>query len=171
MPPILIVPIAPSGSGKSTLYESLHSVNFALHHFSWDLLRLKYYSPDYGIAWHMYQHDVNFFDRALNEFKQAVVRREDIYIDNMNLTVASREQFVKLATVYGYRKIAYYFDVPFDELYKRHEHFRAKNKVRLSSYELMNQCNKQQRPHHGEFDYEIHLKWLGNKYEAKHVTA
>ena len=173
MPPFLIVPIAPSGSGKSTLYTSLEDVNANLHHFSWDLLRLKWYSPDYGIAWQMYQRDPTFFDRALGEFKKALVRRDDIYVDNMNLTVESRAQFVTNATVYGYRKIAYYFNVSFDVLFQRHAHMRAKNKVRLSSYELMQQCNRQSEPRGGEFDAVIMLDWSGSKgkYEVRQVVA
>ncbi len=170
MPPFLIVPIAPSGSGKSTLYTSLEDVNANLYHFSWDLLRLKYYSPDYGIAWQMYLRDPTFFDRAFTDFKKAVVRRDDIYVDNMNLTVESRSQFVKYATVYGYRKIAYYFNVSFDELFRRHTHMRAKNKVRLSNYELMDQLNRQTQPKFDEFDTVILFNWNGSKYEVKHVA-
>ncbi len=169
MPPFLIVPIAPSGSGKSTLYASLKSVNFALHHFSWDLLRLKYYSPDYGIAWQMYLRDPTFFDRSFEEFKRAVVRRDDIYLDNMNLTVESRKQFITLATVHGYRRIAYYFNVSFDELFKRHTLMRAKNKVRLSTYEVMGQLNRQTQPRFDEFDAVIQFNWnaVEGKYDVK----
>jgi predicted kinase len=117
----------------------------------------------------MYLRDPTFFDRSFEEFKRAVVRRDDIYLDNMNLTVESRKQFITLATVHGYRRIAYYFNVSFDELFKRHTLMRAKNKVRLSTYEVMGQLNRQTQPRFDEFDAVIQFNWnaVEGKYDVK----
>lgn len=161
--PFLIVPIGPSCAGKSTLFQELKAVNQNLEIFSWDLLRLKYYSPDYGIAWLMYQRDPTFFDRAHQEFRALLARRADTYVDNMNLTKGSRVQFTSLAKQFGYTRIAYYLDISFDELFNRHTHMRAKNKVRLSTYEIMKQLNTQETPEQGEYEEVIYMEWDATK--------
>jgi predicted kinase len=118
--PIAIIPIGPSGSGKSTLYTKLVKDIPDLKSFSWDTLRLEWYDPkDYSKAWALANKDKQFYNRALDLFMEMLRKKENIYVDNINITPRSRSQFVRAAKQYGYKVVAQVFNVTEKTLMER----------------------------------------------------
>jgi predicted kinase len=93
--PTVYFPIGPSGTGKSTVYKKLKEKNPNLNVFSLDILRHKFYDKnDYAKAWKMSTEDKDFSKKANDEFFKILKQKQDLYIDNTNLTPKSRKFYI-----------------------------------------------------------------------------
>jgi predicted kinase len=117
--PTLHLAIGPSGCGKSTLLKNLQKVNPDLVHYSWDLLRLEWYSPDYAKAYQMSVDDPHFNARYTKVFREHILSGKDIYVDNTNLSRKRRKPWVVEARKHGYNIVAYILPNSIDALLKR----------------------------------------------------
>jgi predicted kinase len=100
--PQLIVPIGASGSGKSTLFNTLSDYES----YSWDALRLEWYSSDYDEAFKMSCDDKKFMSKVNSEFSRLVKTGANIYVDNTNTSAKRRRFFTDQARRAGYHCVA-----------------------------------------------------------------
>lgn len=118
--PVLYIAIGVSGSGKSTTYKKLKNSNPNLNYFSWDQLRLDWYdSNDYSNAWKLANEDKSFGLKADFQFRMLLKKKQDLFIDNTNLTPKRRKSFIDPARKSGYKIVAIVFDVPLKTLISR----------------------------------------------------
>lgn len=146
----LILPIGPSGAGKSTLYKQLQKFHGDyLTHYSWDALRLEWYSPDYSKAYQMAQNDPHFNARYMKVFNELILAGKTIYVDNTNLSRKRRRPWVDAARKHGYNVIGYVFPVTLDTVIKRQKTRDDKDvpKDAVEKHYMTLQC-----PLYGEFD-------------------
>lgn len=144
----LLMPIGPSGCGKSTVFKKL-SKQYDLHQYSWDLLRLEWYDPDYRKAYQMSVDDPHFNARYTKEFHKQILIGKNIYVDNTNLSRKRRRPFIDTARKHGYNVIAYIFPIAIDTVCKRQK-TRGDKDVPLDAvrqHYMSLQC-----PLYGEFD-------------------
>lgn len=114
----LFLPIGASGCGKSTLFNKL-SKDFDLIHYSWDNLRLEWYSENYSKAYQMSVDDPHFNARYMKVFKEAILTGKNIYVDNTNLSRKRRRPWITDARKHGYNVVAYVFPIALDAVIKR----------------------------------------------------
>lgn len=145
----LMMPIGPSGCGKSTLYKTLKKEYPNLHHYSWDALRLEWYSPDYAKAYQMSVDDPHFNARYMKEFKTQVLAGKSIYIDNTNLSRKRRRPFIDDARKHGYNVIGFVFPIELETVLKRQ---RTRDDKEVPSDAVKNHYMSLQCPLLGEFD-------------------
>ncbi len=116
--------IGPSGCGKSTFSDGLDAT-----HYSWDDLRLRWYTADfkgdeisrYQAAYTISLSDKNFKTKADKEFIGLLTSMNDVVIDNItpsmndvvvdntNLSDKRRRFFITEARRYGYKVIGILF--------------------------------------------------------------
>lgn len=101
--PRLIIPIGASGSGKSTMSKGLFT---AAEPYSWDALRLEWYSSDYDEAFRLSCEDKQFMSKVNGEFSRRVKTGQSIFVDNTNLSAKRRRFFVDQARRGGYHTTA-----------------------------------------------------------------
>jgi predicted kinase len=119
--------IGPSGCGKSTQVAHVKaSTNLAVHHYSWDALRLEWYSPntgnekaDYQAAWNASTEDKAFHQKSEKAFVD-MLDGNHVIVDNTNLTVKRRRFFADAARRKGYEVVGVLFPITIDELKRRH---------------------------------------------------
>jgi len=114
----LILPIGPSGCGKSTWYRRM-SKGIDLVHYSWDNLRLEWYSEDYSKAYKMSAEDPHFNARYMKVFKEHILSGKSIYVDNTNLSRKRRRPWITDARKHGYNVVAVVFPIALDVVIKR----------------------------------------------------
>lgn len=117
--PTLYLPVGPSGCGKSTLLAKLKKNNHDLVHYSWDLLRLEWYSPDYAKAYQLSTEDPHFNARYTKVFREHILSGKDVYVDNTNLSRKRRKPWIVEARKHGYNVTAYVFPNSLDAMIKR----------------------------------------------------
>lgn len=149
----LIMPIGPSGCGKSTYLTVLRQYwGDTISHYSWDLLRLAWYSPDYNLAYQMSTEDPQFANKATKEFNKLVLTGNTIYVDNTNLSRKRRRAFIQEARNRGYNTIAVVFPIALNTLIERQE-ARGKVGEKIVPREAVKQQYMSlQGPLLGEFD-------------------
>ena len=123
----LIVPIGPSGCGKSTLLKNIMKQVPSIKHYSWDNLRLEWYSPDYDKAFKMSTEDKHFRERYMKVFNDFILAGETIYVDNTNLSRKRRRPWIDAARKHGYNVIGYVFPTTLDTVIKRQKTRGDKN--------------------------------------------
>lgn len=81
--------IGPSGCGKSTYTEVYQALYGPVQHYSWDDLRMQWYSPktgdvkhDYSAAWAASTEDKQFQQKADAAFN-SMLSGEDVFVDNL----------------------------------------------------------------------------------------
>lgn len=114
----LFLPIGSSGCGKSTFFKKL-SKEHELIHYSWDNLRLEWYSEDYSKAYQMSAEDPHFNARYMKVFKEAMLTGKNIYIDNTNLSRKRRRPWITDARKHGYNVVAVVFPIALNTVIKR----------------------------------------------------
>jgi predicted kinase len=146
----LILAIGPSGCGKSSLYKKLLKTHPNIHHYSWDALRLEWYSPDYAKAYQMSVDDPHFNARYMKEFKTQVLANKTIYVDNTNLSRKRRRPFIEDARKHGYNVIGYVFPIELETLYKRQ---KTREDKEVPNDAVKNHYMSLQCPLYSEFDH------------------
>lgn len=147
--PILIMPIGASGSGKSTLRENLLLDNPELVIYSWDDLRLEFYSSNYDEAYKLATEDNNFGKKVNARFMEMVKTGKDIYVDNINVSKKRRAFFVREARRKGYFVRAVIFPIELDVLRARQE---TRTDKTVPDFVVKSQYRAIQVPQFGEFD-------------------
>lgn len=151
--PTLFVPIGPSGSGKTTLYQKLKAKNPDIQVFSLDLLRHEWYDPkDYTAAWKASSEDKEFANKANQRFLEMIKTRQDLFIDNTNLTLKRRRFYLDQARRQGYKTVAYLLPTDLDTLVARQGTRKDKN---VPADAVRQQFTSLQPPTSGEFDEVI----------------
>lgn len=146
----LVVAMGPSGCGKSTQLKKLQKKDYDFHHYSWDKLRLEWYSPDYAKAYQMSVDDPSFNAKYMKEFKTQILTGKNIYIDNTNLSRKRRRPFIDDARKHGYNVIGYVFPISIDTVLKRQ--FTRSDKC-VPSAAVNQHYMSLQGPLYGEFDF------------------
>lgn len=146
----LIMPVGPSGCGKSTLLKKLLKDYPNIHHYSWDLLRLEWYDPDYAKAYKMSVDDPHFNARYMKEFKTQVLANKTIYVDNTNLSRKRRRPLIDDARRHGYNVIGYVFPIALDAVIKRQ---KSRDDKDVPPDAVRNHYMTLQCPLYGEFDH------------------
>jgi len=124
----LVVLIGPSGSGKSTYVENHKTATSAT--FSWDDLRLEYYTDphiimnpkeQYEYCFQLSTKDSKFQNRAFARFMEMIHNNsiDTIFLDNTNMSKKSRQQFVMTAKQHGWIIEYVIFVVSKDEINSR----------------------------------------------------
>lgn len=153
--PTLFMPIGPSGAGKSTLFRKLKSENPALRSFSLDDLRHEWYDKDdYNKAWQAAANDKEFGQKANNRFIEMIKRKQDLFIDNTNLSPKRRKFYLDFARRNGYKTIGYVLDVPVETLIARQSTRTDKS---VPEDAVRRQHQSMVRPRDGEFDEVIYV--------------
>ena len=126
--PTLTILVGASGSGKSTNVDSIQQIPFYSIPFSWDTWRLHDFphpnqertiGEAYEYAFNISCEDKQFFDRCLVRFVNMVKNKNNIVVDNMNLTEKSRKQFTAIASHHGYHIQYLMFPVSIEQLVQR----------------------------------------------------
>jgi len=144
--PQLVIPIGASGSGKSTLYNQLCSKS---HLYSWDALRLEWYSSDYNEAFKLSCDDKKFMSKVNAEFSRLLKTGDDIYIDNTNTSAKRRRFFTTEARRKGYHVVALLMPAALQTVIDR-QTTRSDKSVPANAVER--QYFNVQMPQFGEFD-------------------
>ncbi len=148
--PKLYIAIGASGSGKSTLYKKLKIFNPSLNYLSWDQLRHEWYDPEnYSNAWKLSNEDKSFGLKADFFFRDLLKKKQDLFIDNTNLTPKRRKAFIEPARKLGYKIIAIIFDVPLKTLIARQS---TRGDKYVPEEAVMRQYNSVVLPFAGEVD-------------------
>lgn len=146
--PTLWMPIGPSGCGKSTYFQKLQQANPNLKSFSWDDLRIQWYGGTYGEAYEKAKADPDFEAKARAEFGRLINAKNDVYVDNTNLTKERRDFYTSMARGAGYHLVG--ITIPFEE-----EEVVARQKTRgdkcIRADVVRDQCAKLEKPYPGEF--------------------
>ena len=143
--------IGPSGSGKSTIANKikLANSNRTIATYSFDELRLKWYSDDYSEAWEASVKDKEFKQKSVNEFELLLQKGVDIIVDNCNLTPKSRKMFITEAKKRGYTTYAVKFNNQLQTLIER-QTIRPDKCV--PTHAVIQQFNSLVEPTEQEFD-------------------
>lgn len=148
--PVMVMPIAPSGAGKSTYWSQLDS---SYVYYSFDDLRHRWYDPDdYENAFKRASMDNQFFDKAKDEFKKVVDKKQNVYVDNTNTSAKNRRFFIEEARNRGYRTVAVMFPSTIITI-KNRQNTRDDKTVPTDAVE--NQYMGLSFPHYGLFDEVI----------------
>lgn len=153
--PTIYLAIGASGSGKSTYLNKLRVDNpeKTILLYSWDDLRHRWYdSVDYGNAYRLSSLDNQFKTKAREQFEVMLETRQDIYVDNTNLTVERRSYYIKEAKLHGYRTVGIEMPVNIETILAR-QHTRDDKTIKADV--VIEQFNKLQRPAPNEFDEVI----------------
>jgi predicted kinase len=142
--------MGPSGCGKSTLLKKLLKTHPNIHHYSWDLLRLEWYSSDYAKAYQMSVDDPSFNAKYMKEFKTQVLAGKTIYIDNTNLSRKRRRPFIDDARKHGYNVIGYVFPIALETVLKRQ---KTRGDKDVPADAVRQHYMALQGPLYGEFDH------------------
>jgi len=147
--------IGPSGCGKSTYTEVYQALYGPVQHYSWDDLRMQWYSPktgdvkhDYSAAWAASTEDKQFQQKADAAFN-SMLSGEDVFVDNTNLTTKRRRFFVEAAHRKGYNVIGVLFPLALSTL-KERQMGRDDKQVPMATVESM--YFSLQLPSNGEVD-------------------
>jgi predicted kinase len=134
--PTLRLLIGPSSAGKSTLTkefqrEAQQTFNTEYSIFSWDQLRLDWYTNDeiqykdvedrYSIAFHESCMDSTFASKCQAEFMKLLKGGGSIIVDNTNLSAKRRRFFVEEAMKRGYGVVMDVCMIERSELVRRAE--------------------------------------------------
>ena len=144
--PRLIIPIGPSGCGKSTLHKGLFTKAIS---YSWDALRLEWYSSDYEEAFRLSCDDKQFMSKVNAEFSRRVKAGESIYGDNTNTSAKRRRFFTDQARRAGYHTTAVLMPSMLETVVER-QSTRPDKSVPANAVER--QYFNVQMPQLGEFD-------------------
>ena len=143
--PVLVMPIGASGTGKSTYRNSLDDFEM----YSWDDLRLEFYSSDYEEAFRMSVDDKQFGNRVNARFMELVKAGKNIYVDNVNVSKKRRAFFLREARRKGYFLRAALFPIELDILIARQE---TRDDKTVPEGIVKSQYRAIQLPQSGEFD-------------------
>ena len=146
--PVLVMPIGASGCGKSTYRASDNCPDEAIS-YSWDDLRIEWYSADYDEAYTLACEDKQFISKAHARFVEHVKTGQDIYVDNTNISARRRRFFITEARRRGYHIAAILFPISIDTLMSRQQS-RADKLVPTQA--VSQQFHNIQLPQYGEFD-------------------
>lgn len=149
--PTLWMPIAASGSGKSTYLRKLRETNPNVLSFSFDDLRHEWYDKkNYGRAFKLSTEDKDFNKKAYDVFREMIKTRQDIFVDNTNLTAKRRKFYLDLARQHGYRTVAIEMPVPDVELLVARQKTRGDKNVKADA--VRDQFARLEKPQPNEFD-------------------
>ncbi len=161
--PSCFILIGPSGCGKSTFTKRLEACSVGnCEHYSWDALRLQWYSGntgdaknDYKIAFQGSVDDPQFNQKTQVEFNKVLETKNNIIVDNTNLTAKRRRAFADAAHRKGYNVVGVVFPISIYELERRHAS-RADKHVPWETVKGM--YMSVQYPSYGEVDTVITVK-------------
>lgn len=152
--PTLHMPIGPSGAGKSTLFRKLKSQNPSLRSFSLDDLRHEWYdADDYRKAWEMSTQDKQFEQKANQRFIEMVKQKQDLYIDNTNLSPKRRRFYLEHARRNGYQTVAHVLNVDVDTLIARQS---TRTDKTVPEEAVRRQHSAMVHPQENEFDQVVY---------------
>lgn len=128
--PLMIVMIGPSGVGKST-YVKRHVPHFT--HYSWDSLRVhmfkdlapRYMTSEldiYNFCWQQSvsdEHEKTFRAYQIDELRNIVNAKQNVVIDNTNLSSKARNSVIQQARQKGYAVIGVTFPITMEMLTQR----------------------------------------------------
>ncbi|MCK5017174.1 MAG: AAA family ATPase, partial [Candidatus Peribacteraceae bacterium] len=137
--------IGASGTGKSTYRNSLEDFEI----YSWDDLRLEFYSQDYDEAFKLSTQDKNFGKKVNARFMELVKSGKNIYVDNVNVSKKRRAFFIREAKRKGYFTRAVVFPIELDVLIARQE---TRSDKTVPGGVVAGQYRAIQTPQFGEFD-------------------
>ena len=146
--PVLVMPIGPSGCGKSTYRASDACPDEALS-YSWDDLRVEWYSENYDEAYKLACEDKQFISKAHARFTELVKTGKDIYVDNTNTSAKRRRFFITEARRRGYYIAAILFPISIDTLMSRQQ---TRTDKKVPTQAVSQQFHNIQLPQYGEFD-------------------
>ena len=146
--PVLVMPIGASGCGKSTYRASDMCPDEAIA-YSWDDLRVEWYSADYDEAYTLSCEDKQFISKAHARFVEHVKTGQDIYVDNTNISARRRRFFITEARRRGYYVAAVLFPISIDTLMDRQG--TRTDKV-VPPHAVSQHFHSIQLPQYGEFD-------------------
>jgi len=144
--PVLTMPIGPSGCGKSTYRNSLPE---DVESYSWDDLRVEWYSKDYDEAYKLACEDKKFIRKAHSRFNWMVKTGKDIYVDNTNTSARRRRFFITEARRHGYHIVGVLFPISIDTLMSRQQ---TRTDKTVPTQAVSQQFHNIQLPQYGEFD-------------------
>lgn len=165
--PILYMLIAPSSGGKSTIIPSLIEYvternRLETHVFSWDQMRLEQYQhPDadnetlaeiYEYAFKQSCIDTNFYPDSLKRFNKLVKKRDNIIVDNMNLSEKRRKQFTDCANNNGYLIVNVLLPINISQLCDRNQNRKDRA---ISNDDVINMYMRLSYPSISPFCHEI----------------
>jgi predicted kinase len=124
----VFVLVGPSGCGKSSLITKMADAGDVT--FSWDRLRLQWYGDaaeidlkkQYRGAFERANEDKEFMNKANAEFTRLVkanVNKQDIFVDNTNLSAKRRRYFIDQARRNSFRVVGVVFPINLDVLKQR----------------------------------------------------
>jgi len=158
--PVALIPIGPQGCGKTSLGLYLSRKIRSFEMISQDEIRKSLFFQMYPE-----EKDVGF-ERIYDVLrpKEPEIRRkaiealmsstkEVVYVDRMNLTPASRADFV----IPQRFNVAIYFDLPLDEILRRHKN-RADKVLAIPDHIVISCFNKAEFPNRDEFDARVILR-------------
>lgn len=116
--PELVMLIGPSNCGKSTWLKN-NSLLDDHHYYSWDALRLDWYSSDYTEAFKLSTADKEFGAKTQKVFMNMIHTKESIVVDNTNLSAKRRAFFINTARQHGYKVRAELFPISLSEIVGR----------------------------------------------------
>lgn len=126
--PTVTLLIGPSSAGKSTLTRELILDNAETEYYSWDQMRLEWYTSEgefdnprdeYSAAFDRSCYDKEFMNKTQAAYMDKVKRGVNIVVDNTNLSAKRRRFFVSEAVKKGYRVNAIVCMIQRDELLRR----------------------------------------------------
>lgn len=147
--------IGPSGAGKSTFTKELDA-----EHFSWDALRLEWYTPQeamglqeidrYHAAYEASIKDKDFNQKAARWFIDLITTTgSDVVVDNINVSTKRRTFFITEARNRGFKVVGVLFPIDEAALLRRQQVRRDKN---IPEKAVLNHYNSLTLPHLGDFD-------------------
>lgn len=157
--PVALIPIGPQGCGKTSLGLYLSRKIRSFEMISQDEIRkslfLQMYPEENGVGFErIYEalrpKEPEIRRKAIEALKSST--KEVVYVDRMNLTPASRSDFI----IPERFNVAIYFDLSLDEILRRHKN-RPDKVLAIPDHIVISCFNMAEFPKMDEFDARVIL--------------
>jgi predicted kinase len=115
--PILMIPVGLPGSGKTTYYQTVHTYT----RISKDVIRFSMLKSKETKIYFDAEIEPLVTDFHWKQFKAAISKKENIYLDNTNLTIEKRRPYIRLAKEKDYFVAAVHFHISMDLILQQNE--------------------------------------------------
>jgi hypothetical protein len=165
--PVALIPIGPQGCGKTSLGLYLSRKIRSFEIISQDEIRkslfLQMYPEENGVGFEkIYEalrpKEPEIRRKAIEALKSST--KEVVYVDRMNLTSASRSDFI----IPERFTVAIYFDLPLDEILRRHKN-RPDKVLAIPDHIVISCFNMAEFPKRDEFDARVILSPISIRRE------